>query len=134
MLGKEQPAGIEMLVDRTQFVAEQAALEQLLAEPKRDGMPERGEAVRRKRKISLKQPLELEKRLVVKGYVIDVAENRAAFCQTVTQRIYWKPRIVLLAREPLFLGGRNDAAVLNQGGGAVLIKGRKAQDPHQKSV
>jgi hypothetical protein len=31
-----------------------------------------------------------------------------------------------LAREPLFLGGRNDVAIDDQGGGAIVVEGGNA--------
>ena len=36
---------------------------------------------------------------------------------------------MLLAREPLLLRGGDDLAVANQGGGAVVVEGRDAEDP-----
>jgi hypothetical protein len=40
-------------------------------------------------------------------------------------------RVVLLAREPLLLSGRHDPAVLDDGGGAVVIEGRNPEDAHR---
>jgi hypothetical protein len=37
---------------------------------------------------------------------------------------------VLLACKPLFLGGGDDPSVFNKGGGAVVVEGRDAEDPH----
>ena len=41
-----------------------------------------------------------------------------------------KARVVLLAREALFLRGGDDLAVLDQGRGAVVVEGGDAQDAH----
>ena len=56
------------------------------------------------------------------GAVIDVVERDFTLLQAVAQRMMRKASIVLLAREPLFLGSGNDAAFLDQRSGAVMIE------------
>ena len=73
--------------------------------------------LRRKRQISLQQPLKLDEGFLIEH---DGAEGRhgdAPLAQTVADRPVRKPRIVLLARKPLFLGRRLER------GGNVLPRG-----------
>jgi hypothetical protein len=41
-----------------------------------------------------------------------------------------EPRIVLLSREALFLGGGHDPAVRDEGGRAVVVERGESQHPH----
>src|SRR5438270_3425503 len=96
---------------------EQRLLEQLLFEPHRDGHRERAEASWRERHIGLQQTLELQEWLVVEDDVVDPIERHPRLAQAVVDGVSGKARVVLLAREPLFLSGGHDATVLNEGGG-----------------
>jgi hypothetical protein len=63
------------------------------------------------REIGFEQAFELEKRLVIERDVIRFAKADAAFVQTICECVVGKAGIVLLAREALLLGGRNDVSV-----------------------
>jgi hypothetical protein len=131
MLG-EQELGLDLLAGAAldEVIPQQPFLEQLLLEPHRHRHAERGEALGRERQIGLEQTLELQERLVVEGDVIDLVEPDAALGQAVLDRFLGKARIVLLAREPLFLGGGEKLAVGDQRGRAVVVERRQAEDPH----
>jgi hypothetical protein len=58
----------------------------------------------------------------------DVAEAAAGLRQAVADRVDRKPGVVLLAREALLLRCGDDAAVLDQRRGAVVIEGGNPQD------
>ena len=57
---------------RLEFFAELFLLKELVLQPNRHRHPERAKPMRGKGQISLQQPLEFEKRLVVKGDMVDV--------------------------------------------------------------
>ena len=99
-------------------------------QPERDRHAERAEAARREGEVGLEQPLELQERLVVEDDVVDVAELDAGLGQAVVDRVRGKARIVLLAGEALLLRRGDDAPVLDQRGGAVVVEGRDAEDAH----
>src|SRR5262245_11672689 len=131
MLRKEQPL-VPLVIARKlpQFVAQKLLLEQLLAQPQRDRHAERSKAGRREREISLQQAFELEERLVVEHGVVDVVQSGSRGFQTIAERMVREAGIVLLAREALLLGGRDDAAVLDQGGRAVVVERREPENAH----
>src|SRR5262245_22697080 len=114
----------------SQFVAQKLLLEQLLAQPQRDRHAERSKAGRREREIGLQQAFELEERLVVEHDVVDVVQSGTRGLQAVAERMMREAGIVLLAREALLLGGRDDAAVLDESGRAVVIECRESENAH----
>ena len=67
--------------------------------------------LRRIGEVGLEQPLELDERLVVEDDVVDVVERDLAFAQAILDRVGREVGVVLLAREALFLRGRDDLAV-----------------------
>ena len=72
MLGEQQLAlPIDVVAQRLQLLDQQALLEELLLEPQRQRLAERGEAARREGEIRLQKPLELEERLVVERDEVD---------------------------------------------------------------
>ena len=113
-----------------QMLAQQALLEQLLLEPHRQRHAERAEALGRERQVGLEQALELQKRLVVEGDPIDLVEVDPPFLQAVRERVLGEGGIVLLAREPLLLGGGDELAVHQQRGRAVVVERRQAENAH----
>src|SRR5205085_6909740 len=88
------------------------------------------EACQRHREIVHEQPLEFQERLVVENYMVYVGKPCARGFQTVADRMHWKRRVVLLACETFFLCGGDDATVLDQRGGAVVIERRDAENAH----
>src|SRR5688572_2888323 len=72
VLTEEQPL-VPALVELAQFLLQHVLEKQLLPQPQRNCHPERLETTRRESQIGLDQPLELEKRLVVKHDMVDSA-------------------------------------------------------------
>ncbi len=62
--------------------------------------------------------------------MIDVAHPTARFRQAIGDGAGGIAAVVFLAREPLFLGGRDDASVLDQRRGAVVIERGNAENTH----
>jgi hypothetical protein len=54
--------------------------------------------------------------------MIDSIEADAGSLQTITQGMVRESGVVLLAGEALFLGGGDDASILNERGGTVVIE------------
>src|SRR5262245_45990053 len=121
---------VDMPRELSQFVTQKRLLEQLLAQPQRDRHAERPKAGRRDREIGLQQAFELEERLVVEHDVVDVVQSGSRGLQTVAERMMREAGVVLLAREALLLGGRDDAAMLDEGGRAVVIECRESENAH----
>ena len=91
MLAEQQPAPpVEIRIEGGEAIAQQAFLEQLLLQPDRYRHVEGAEAARREGDIGFDQALEFEKRLVVKGNVIDRAEADAGMVETVAHGIVGK--------------------------------------------
>src|ERR1700682_3008577 len=80
------------------------------------------EPLRRVRQIGLDQPLELQKRLVVEPDVVDLLRRQAGAFETELDRADRERIVVLLARETLFLRGRDDASVHDERGCRVVIE------------
>ena len=131
MLGEQKlrsPVGIR--VDLAQVLEKQPLQEQLFLQPQRHGLEEGAEATRREHQIGLDQPLELDERLFVEHDMIDVGWPNTCLIEAVPEGLCRKGVIMLLAREALFLGGRDNAAVFDQRGRAVVIEAGHANDTH----
>ena len=125
MLGEKQLAlPVEVRRVFFQLIAQELLLEQLFAEPKRDGHAKRTKSPRREDEIGLQQSLELEEWLIVEDDVIDRIERGRGRIQAIGERLVRKAGIVFLAREPFFLRRCDDTAVLDDRGRAVVIEGR----------
>ena len=73
--------------------------------------PERREPPRREREIRFEQALEFQERFVVEGDEVDIGGAHAGDVEARANGVVGKIRIVLHAREALFLGGGFDAAI-----------------------
>ncbi len=111
-----------------EVTADVAFREELFFHPQRASHAKRGEAARRHAQVRLEDALELEQRLVVKPDIRQVDRPDAGGRKTVGDRMRRECGIALLAREALFLRRRHDLAVREQACGAVVIKGRNAED------
>jgi len=130
MFGEHQPLGpVDARLQRLQVPDQRVLLEQLLLDPQRHRAAERRETLRRKRGIGFQQPLELHERLLVEGDEVDILQADPADVETGGNRMLWHARIVLLPAETLFLHGGDDAAVLDQRRGAVVIERGETEDP-----
>src|ERR1039458_3805339 len=131
VLGEKKPVlpvkiGRELL----QFAADNVLLEQLLSDPDRNCHGERTITLRRECYIGLKQPLELQERLFVEHYIVDLVQSDTAFREAVADCMHWEARVLLLARETFFLRRRHDTAVEKKRGSAVVVKGGDAENSH----
>src|SRR5258705_6191829 len=103
---------------------------ELLAKPQGHRRHERSKSRGRVRRVGLQQAIELQKGLVVEGDVIKLPGRDARLPQAVVQGVLRKPMVMLLPREPLFLGRRDDLPVTNNAGCTVVIEGRDTENVH----
>src|SRR5262245_29805517 len=85
--------------------ANHAAHHQLFTEPYRHRHDEAADAAGCERQLSLEQALELQQRLIIEGYEIELSGAQPSLFQTVFDGVFRKGRIVLLPCEPFLLGG-----------------------------
>ncbi len=90
--------------------------------------------IRRKGEVGLDEPLEFQKRLFVKDDAIDRRGVDLRLFQAIGDRVRRKVGIVLLAREALFLRRRDDLAIADQGGGAIVVEGGNPQNQHRNRI
>lgn len=128
----EQEAAIPVKFGRRrpQLFRELPFLKEPVFEPDRHCCAERPEPARGKRQISLDQPLEFEQRLIVEGNKVDICETDFPFREAIGDCVGGVSVVVFLAGKALLLGRGDYAAVFNQGGRAVVIKGRNAENAH----
>jgi hypothetical protein len=77
--------------------------------------------VRRAGEIGLEQALELEEGLVVEDHRIEVRERDSLRLEAPARRVGGEALVVAAAREALFLRGRDDAPVRDQGRRGIVI-------------
>ena len=131
VLCEEEPIlPVEARVVLGELAAQQVLLKQLFPEPYGHGHPKRRESPGREAQIRLEQALELQERLVIECHVIHVPKSDVPGLEAIGDGVRRKAGVVLLAREPLLLGGREDRTVLDEDGGAVVIEGGNAEDAH----
>ena len=109
---------------------EQVLLEQLLADPQRQGHAERGKSGRREHQIRFEQAFEFQERLVVKHHRVQLGGVQSACFQAIADGMRGETRVVLFAAEALFLGRGHDLAIHHQRGRAVVIERRDTQNFH----
>ena len=102
--------------------------EELLLDPDRHRLAERPERPRKRRDVRGEHPLELQERLVVEADGVELLGTDAGLAQDVLDGVGGEVRVVLLAREALFLAGGHDGAVLQEGGRGVVVEGADAED------
>src|SRR5262249_9042746 len=105
-----------------QLATKQILLEQLLPEPERDGHRERPEPAGGEREIRLQRPLELEKRLVVARGIVDPPERDVSLALPVRCRPPGTAGAVPIPAEALLLRRGEDATILDQRGGGVVVE------------
>ena len=66
--------------------------------------------------------------------MVDVLGRDAGLGEAIRHGVSWKPGIMLLACEPLFLRRSDDFAVFDERGCTVVVKGRNAQNSHRRAV
>ena len=133
VFGEEQSVcNIDPGGQRRQLFENEPFLKQLLLQPYGHRLGERAKAPWRVGVVGLQQAFELEKGLVVEDDAFDLIETDTGFGQTVSNCLLGKAGVVFLPAKALLLGGRDDVAILNQGGGAVVIEGGDAEDKHPR--
>ena len=105
-------------------------MKQLVLDPHGHGRGKAHKAPGRQGQIGLQQALEFEERFFVKNDMRQFGRGDAGLAQAILNRMAGKARIVLFAAEALFLSGGNDAALVDEAGCAVVIKGGDAQNVH----
>src|SRR6184192_1637042 len=70
---------------------------QLLLQPNRNCFVELAKAQRRISNKRLQNPIELGQRLFIKGDVVQIVRSQPRLCQTVSDGLAWKARIMLHA-------------------------------------
>ena len=116
--------------ERLQLLQYEAFLKNLFLDPNRYGLDERAEAPWRECQIGFQKPVKGQQRLVVKSDVIDVIERQSALVQAIGGGQAGKFGVMLDPVEALFLRSRDNLAVLDQGGGAVVVKCGYAENVH----
>src|SRR5262249_53641425 len=124
---------IEVRLDGLELASEQRLLEQFLTQPQRQRHAKRRETVRAVGKVGFQETFELDEWLVVEDDAVDVLQLDAARAQAIVDRVPRVAGIEFLAREALLLGGGNDAAVLDERSGTVMVECRDAEDAHLRS-
>ncbi len=136
---KERAGGVRLVVRHEHVAALVVAREtpiqlargvELLLQPQGQSHQEELEAARRVGDVGLEDAVELEERLVVEGDQVELAGGDPAFLQAVVDGVLREVEVVLLAREALFLGGRDDAPVLDEAGGAVVVESGDSENVH----
>ena len=111
-----------------QLFADQLRDPELLLQPDRHRFGEGTEASRERGKIRGEEPLEFQERLVVESDVVQIFRCDLPRLEAVLDGLMGEPLIVLLASEALLGGGSDQAPMLNETGGGVMIEGRDPQD------
>ncbi len=133
MLGKQQLLlPVDVGRQGFQLLDEQALLKQLLLEPQRQRLPERRETARRECEVCFQQALEFQEWLVVESDKVDVGGTKPGDLETRANGGAGKVRIVLHAREALFLGGVFDAAVDDERCGGIVVIGGEPENAHER--
>ena len=134
--GEERAGGVRLVVLAVQEIAlvptegapDVPIRKELFLDPQRPRHAERGETARRDAQVGLKDPLELEERLVIEPHALQIRGLNAGGAETVGHGLRRERRVPLLARETLLLSRGDDLAILQQAGGAVMIEGRETED------
>src|SRR5262249_29987750 len=133
MLSKQHRGRLLQRLDFIQFLKQKLLEEELFFHPNRHGHKKGPKAPRRKRRVCLKQPLELQQRFIIEDDVVQVRELRASFTQAISYGVHWKTWIVLFPRETFLLRCSHNFSITNKTGGAVVIERGNTQNIHFKS-
>src|SRR5262245_32639574 len=117
-----------------ELLAEISIHPELVFDPHRTRHQELAQTAGRNAEIGLDDTSELADGLVVEADGTQLIDPDAGLAQAIGHRLLWKPRITLLARESLFGRSRDDLAVAHNGGGAVVVVGRDAQDRYRRHL
>jgi|HubBroStandDraft_6_1064221.scaffolds.fasta_scaffold204482_3 hypothetical protein len=63
--------------------------------------------------------------------MVDVTQRYPGLAETVIDSMMRVAAVVLLARKSLFLSGSDNTPVLDEGGSAIVVKGRYTEDTNR---
>jgi len=121
---------VAALVGAVQGLVHLAGQVQLLLEPDGQAREELAESAGGVGQVGLQEAFEFEQGLLIEDDVVEVLRTRSGGLEAVVHGMGGEPAVVLDPREPLLLGGRDDLPVPHEGGGAVVIECRDAEDVH----
>jgi hypothetical protein len=93
-----------------------------LAQPQGHGLKPRAKTLGSYSQVTHEEAFKGEKRFVIKDHIVNVLNDKADLFQTAGDSLAWKPWIMFLAGEALFLGSCRDSAVPDKTCGTVMIK------------
>src|SRR5688500_18782431 len=125
---------VSVSLERLQLLQQRVSLEELVFHPDRQRLAEGREPARREGEVGLEQPLELQKRLIVEGDVVELRGREPGDLQAGLDGVVRKVGVVLLAREALLLRRRHHLAVDDQRRSAVMVVSRDAEDLHPVNI
>ncbi len=120
--------GIEDLAAVAEPVTDLPVHVQLVLDPQRARLQERAESAGCDVQIRLEYPLKLQQRLVVEADKGELVGLEAPLLQTVARRVDREGGVTLLARESFLLRRRDDLAVTQQTGRAIVVESGDAED------
>ena len=103
-------------------------LKQLLADPKRHRLAERGEASRREGQIGFDQPLEFHERLFIEDDVVDLGGADRPALRQYAIALRGKAGSCFLRVKRSSCAAAMISPVRDNGSGAVVIESRNAED------
>ncbi len=131
---REVPALGSRVADRPEAPLDLVRRPQLAAEPLRHRSMKGLEAPGPGRGIARHDAGERGERLLVEHDDVDPVGIYSAFCETPLDGVDREGRVVLETSEAFLLGGADDLAVTDEGGGGVVIEAADPQDVHRVSV
>src|SRR5690606_1166399 len=69
--------------------------------------------------------------VLVERDVVDIRQRDAGLLQAISDRLRGKASPMLEPAKTFFLGGRDQLAVLDEGGRRIAVKGVEAEDDHR---
>ena len=125
---QELTAHVDVQSELPDLGRQQRLLKQLFFDPQGDRHAERRVPSGSERQIGFQQSLEFDERLLVEDNVVEIAAGDTAFIEAVRDRVSRESWVVLLARKPLLLRGRNDRPVVEETRGTVMVEGRNSEN------
>ena len=110
------------LACKVEFLQDSVSHPELLLDPERHGREKRSKPHGGKGQVGLEQSFEFQEGLFIESHVVEILRADIPLAKAEGHGTGWEGRVVLLARESLFLGRRNDLAVADQASGTVVIK------------
>jgi len=125
MVFGEDVAAFEFMVECLVHFAGQV---QFLFEPEGHTHEELLESAGRKGDERFQHSLKFQQGFIVKYHMVQVTGVDVGIIETVIHSVEWEPMIVFFTGKSFLLGGGEDFAVPQQGGGTIVIEGRDTKD------